>query len=260
MTNMGEKAPFASNPFIKTIATNLAQVEDRIQAACRSAGRRREEVAIVAVTKGRSPAEMDGAFRCGLQALGENRIEELEAKRPILEADIAPGRPEWHVIGHVQSRKAERVAASADLIHSVDSVRLAERLERAAATGGRRLPVLLQVNVSGEASKSGFAAQTPADREALLEIIETLRGLPHLDIEGLMTIAPLTPESGLVRDVFRRTRMLLEHIREIFPDREWAVLSMGMSGDFELAIEEGATLIRVGRALFEPLLRRGDTA
>jgi pyridoxal phosphate enzyme (YggS family) len=232
-------------------ADRLAAVEERIAAACRAAGRAREEVTLVAVTKTRSDEEVLAAARCGLRDLGENRVEELEARREAL-CDALPADVRWHMIGHVQSRKAARAAAAAALVHSVDSVRLAERLDRAAQSLGRVLPVLLEMNVSGEESKDGFPAWDPASRQALPATLAPLEGLEHLEVRGLMTMAPLGAAPERAREVFAALRTLGEALCGVLPWIRGRELSMGMTDDFEPAIAEGATMVRIGRALFGP--------
>ncbi len=234
------------------IARNLNRVERRIAAACETAKRDRSEVLLVAVSKGRSAAQIVAACSCGLRQLGENRIEELEAKRPLVEDALAPERPTWHMIGHVQSRKADRVAAAGVLVHSVDTLRLAQRLERYGQAHSETTKVLLQVNVSGEESKYGFDASTDEAESAFVDTCAGLRELAHVHIEGLMTIAPAVQDAEETRPVFRRLRRLRDRLRTECPWSQWNALSMGMSDDFEIAIQEGATMVRIGRALFEP--------
>jgi pyridoxal phosphate enzyme (YggS family) len=155
------------------------------------------------------------------------------------------------MVGHIQSRKAADAAqAGFALIHSVDSLRLAQRLSRAAQSTGRRLDVLLECNVSGEASKAGFAAVTPQHWAALLPDLEALTALPGLQVRGLMTMAPIVAQPGEARPYFARLRALRDYLTRTLPGAEWDVLSMGMTDDFEAAIQEGATLVRIGRALF----------
>jgi pyridoxal phosphate enzyme (YggS family) len=234
------------------LRANLCRLERRIEAACAASGRERSEITVVAVTKGRGPEAALAAFACGLHNLGENRVEELESKAPILERALLPEAPVWHMIGHVQGRKADRVAAAVTLVHSVDSMRLAQHLDRYGQTAGRPVRVLLQVNVSGEETKSGYAAATPEQQAQLVSVLQGLGTLQYLQVGGLMTIAPLVRHPEETRRVFRQTRLLGERLRTECPFSRWDVLSMGMSDDFEIAIHEGATLIRIGRALFEP--------
>ncbi|MHB0857786.1 MAG: YggS family pyridoxal phosphate-dependent enzyme [Anaerolineae bacterium] len=231
------------------IAQNLAQVEGRIEAACVRAGRQREEVTLIAVSKTRSVAEIRAALGCGVRHLGENRIEEVEPKVAALREEGIT-QAIWHMIGHVQSRKARSVVALCDTIHSVDSLRLAERLDRHAADLGRRVPVLLELNVSGEESKFGFCAHDEAELERFVVEAAALEGLTALDVVGLMTMAPIVPDPELARPVFRRLATVREHLRKRLPFTSWNELSMGMTDDYGVAIEEGATMVRIGRAIF----------
>jgi len=238
---------------VRDVAARLAGVEARIAEACRAAGRPRDAVTLVAVTKTRTPEEVLAAYACGLRQFGENRPEELEARVTALGPALPRGEVLWHMIGHIQSRKADRVVAHADLVHSVDSTRLAARLDRLAGAAGRVLPVLLELNVSGEASKYGFPASEPPDWRALPGALAPLAGLDHLQIRGLMTMAPQGASPQQAREVFRALRVLAERLRREQPWSDWAELSMGMSDDLEAAIAEGATMVRVGRAIFGPL-------
>jgi pyridoxal phosphate enzyme (YggS family) len=193
---------------------------------------------LIAISKTYGPDRVREAADCGLRLFGENKVQEAEAKIP-----ECPGTLSWHLVGHLQSNKAARAVALFDQIHAVDSLKLLQRLEAAAAAEGKRLPVLLEVNVSGEASKFGLP---PA---AVPELLAQANHLEFVQINGVMTMPPLTPDPERVRYYFRRLRQLRD---------EWsaasglllAELSMGMSHDFEVAIEEGATWIRVGTALF----------
>jgi PLP dependent protein len=234
------------------IRARAARVESRIQAACVLAGRDRHEVTLVAVTKGRSLDEVVAAYGAGLHHLGENRVEELEARQALVAERLPGAQPVWHMIGHVQSRKAERVVATNSLVHSVDSLRLGQRLERAAALTGRKVSVLLQVNVSGEASKSGLACAMPGHESGFLEEVRALAALDHLEIRGLMTIAPLAGDPEASRPVFQRLRALRDRLCDEIPASAWHELSMGMTADYEIAVQEGATMVRIGRALFDP--------
>ncbi len=214
------------------IAANLERVNERIARACKRGGRSPAEVTLVAVTKTVGVPEIEAAYSCGIKDFGENRVQEAAAKIGQL-TGLVP-RPVWHLVGHLQTNKAKVAVGLFDIMHSVDSLRLAGVLSRQAE---KALPVLLEVNVSGEASKSGF---TPAE---VVPALDEIARLPRLEVEGLMTIAPLVADAESVRPVFRQLRRMrdelgLEH------------LSMGMTDDFEVAIEEGATIIRVGRAIF----------
>jgi pyridoxal phosphate enzyme (YggS family) len=197
-------------------------------------------VTIVAVTKGFGLEAVDAALAAGVTDLGENRVQEALAK-----IDTPAGRrATWHLIGHLQRNKAKDVPGRFALVHSLDSAALAEELERRAATHGATVRALLQVNVAGETQKSGCA---PAEAAALAKRVA---GLPHLALEGLMTIAPLTDDEAAQRRTFRGLRELRDALKE---DSLWLpTLSMGMSGDYGVAVEEGATVIRVGTALFGP--------
>jgi PLP dependent protein len=235
-------------------AERLAAVQQRIAAAARRAGRDPQEITLVAVTKTHPPEMIAAAIEAGALQLGENRIQEAEAKIAALSAR----RPQltWHLIGHLQRNKARRAAALFDMVHSVDSLRLAESLSRAAAEehNGKVLPILLQVNVSGEAGKEGFdlpgGAENRAQLPPFLSTVEQILALPALRVSGLMTIAPFVDDPQTVRPVFRDLRRLREALAQHFPAANWQHLSMGMTDDFEVAIEEGATIVRIGRAIF----------
>ena len=238
------------------IAANLARVQARIQAAARRAGRDPAGVTLVAVTKTRPLDAMQVAYQAGVRNFGENRVEEGSLKIPAFNDWAAAERPTWHMIGHLQSRKAADALAHFDMVHSVDSLKLAERLSRLAEGAGRAaLPILLECNVSGEASKYGFELSGwQASREirlAFFDVVRSINRLPRLRLQGLMTMAPLVAEPEQARPVFAALRLLRNALAEELPGVEWRHLSMGMTDDFEVAVEEGATLVRVGRALFE---------
>lgn len=221
-----------------SFAANLAEVRERMAAACRRAGRAAETVRLLAVTKTVPPARIEEAIAAGLTLFGENRVQELEAKRAAL---AAPGL-EWHLIGHLQSNKAARAVAAADAVDSLDSLALAARLERLAAAAGRRLPVMIEVNLAAEPQKSGVAV---ADLPALAEAVA---GAAQLQATGLMAVPPAASDAEASRRHFAALRAIWERMRG-YAEGRWE-LSMGMSHDYEVAIEEGATLIRVGSALF----------
>lgn len=227
------------------IAENLARVRARVAAAAARADRDLEEVTLVAVTKTRTPEEVVCAYEAGVRHIGENRVEEAEAKQPKLDL---PGA-KWHMVGHIQSRKAERAAACFDVVHSVDRVKIARVLDRAAEGRKTVLPVLIEVNVGGEASKYGFRLE---DREVLDRAVGEILSFTHLQVEGLMTVAPIAEDPEDVRPVFARLRALRDALRVRFTASDWTHLSMGMTDDFEVAIEEGATMVRIGRAIFGP--------
>jgi pyridoxal phosphate enzyme (YggS family) len=227
------------------IVENIARVREQIAAATAKAGHAPSDVTLVAVTKTRTPTEIETAYRAGLRHLGENRVEEMAEKRPQLEL---PGVT-WHMVGHLQRRKARQAIELFDVVQSVDSVRLARRLDALAAECERTLPVLIEVNVSGETSKYGFAL---AERAALDEAVAEMVALPHLRIDGLMTVAPLSDDPEKVRPVFARLRELASEFRAQFRQTQWDCLSMGMTDDYVVALQEGATLVRIGRAIFGP--------
>ncbi len=215
------------------IPTNIREVQRRIARACERSHRSPEEITLVAVTKGVGLPAVREAFDCGIKDFGENRVQEAESK--ILQLSDMRENGIWHMVGHLQSNKAKRAVELFDIIHSIDSVKLAEILSRRTE---KPLPVLLQVNISGEVTKRGFS------EVEILASVEQIRQLPNLKVIGLMTIAPLVTDPEEVRPVFRRLRELrdilgLEH------------LSMGMTDDFEVAVEEGATMLRIGRAIFQ---------
>jgi pyridoxal phosphate enzyme (YggS family) len=241
------------------IASNIAAVHERIAAAARRAGRDPADVTLVAVTKTQPPELVAEAIAAGAADLGENRVQEAAAKIAALGDYRAAVR--WHLIGHLQRNKARLAAAGEadaqrslfDLIHSVDSLRLAEALARHAPPG-RAQPILLQVNVSGEASKEGFDLAGGLENRqalaALLPDVERIAALPGLALRGLMTIAPIVDDPEQARPIFRRLRELRDELARRFPQASWDELSMGMTDDFEAAIAEGATIVRVGRAIF----------
>ncbi len=221
------------------IEANLQAVRERIAAAAHRAGRDPAEITLVAVTKTQPVEVIRAAYELGLRDFGENRVEEAETKFHLLPDDIR-----WHMVGHVQSRKAARAVSPYVLVHSVDRVKLARRLNRFAGEAGRRLPILLEVNVSGEATKYGFSP------DEIEPAVEAMRAFEHLRIQGLMTMAPIVTDPEDARPVFVALRELRDRLATRFPDLDWHHLSMGMTDDFEVAIEEGATIVRIGRAIF----------
>ena len=228
-----------TSTYDERVAVSLPEIRDRISDAAGRSGRGLTDVTLVAVTKAHPIEAVQAALSHGLFDLGENRTEELEWKR----AAVEEGRVQWHMIGHVQRRKAPRLVGVADLVHSIDSVRLAERLSNAAVEAGKVVSVLVQVNTSGEESKGGFRG------DGLKDEVRRVLDLPGLEIRGLMTMAPLTDDEALLRRTFEGVRMLHEELRA-FGGYCGEHLSMGMTNDFEIAIEEGSTMIRIGTALF----------
>lgn len=227
--------------YAERIRSSLPELRDRIARAAERSGRGPSEVRLITVTKSHPIEAAEAAVACGLLDLGENRPEELEWK---VEALRAPGL-RWHMIGHVQTRKVSRLVGPTYLVHSIDSLRLAEKFSRAATQVGATVDVLVQVNVSGEEAKGGLAG--PSAAEGVMEICE----LPGVVVRGLMTMAPFVDDEGIVRPVFRGLRELHAGLLEQdgYEGRE---LSMGMTNDFEVAIEEGSTMVRVGTALLGP--------
>jgi pyridoxal phosphate enzyme (YggS family) len=231
-----------------TIAANLAQIRERIDRAAQHAGRRAEEITIVAVTKTHPAETILAAYQAGLRHFGENRVQEFESKTPALTNLTAS----WHLIGHLQSNKAARAARLFNRIDSVDSLSLAQRLDAAAAAENKKLGVLIEVHLSDETTKSGVSE---ADLPALAESVSTF---PNLQLRGLMTIPPFFEQPEAVRPFFRKLAELREKVSRRIA-KPLPILSMGMSHDFEIAIEEGATEIRPGTALFgaRPIANHG---
>jgi pyridoxal phosphate enzyme (YggS family) len=222
------------------LASNIAHVRSTIAEAAREAGRAPEEITLVAVSKTVPVQLVRMAYNLGVGNFGENRVQDALPKI----AEFHPQEVRWHMIGHLQSNKANKVVGPFYCVQSVDSLHLAQTLNRQAGEHEIRLPILLQVNVSGEASKEGMSAvETP-------EIARQILALPHLEVQGLMTIAPLVRNPEEVRPVFRGLRILRDQLRDMMPQSAWQHLSMGMTDDYHIAIEEGATIVRVGRAIF----------
>ncbi|MFH1569504.1 MAG: YggS family pyridoxal phosphate-dependent enzyme [Gemmatimonadota bacterium] len=225
---------------MESVAQNWAAVQERIARAAGAAGRDPAAIHVVAVTKTRTAAEVDAALAAGVALVGENRVQEAQAKRPRVS-----GAARWHLIGHLQRNKAARALELFDVIQSLDDPRLADALERRAAETGRTVEVLLQVNTAGAASQSGVSPEaTPA-------LAEHVAGLGHLQLRGLMTIAAFTDEVADVRRCFRDLRRLAAQVEaRRLEGVEMRYLSMGMSGDFEIAIAEGSNMVRIGTAIF----------
>jgi hypothetical protein len=228
------------------ILTNYRHVLKQIEAAAVSVGRDSQSVKLVVVTKGHPLESVRQALSAGIRVFGENYAEEGVAKK-LACAGVAG--VEWHMIGHVQSRKARLVCQHFDWLHSLDSFKLALRLDRFAAELGRKIPLLLECNVSGEETKFGWPAWDEAQWGALLPEIAQLAGLANLELRGLMTMAPFFEQPEPARPYFRRLRCLQEFLTRHLPQARWDELSMGMSGDFTVAIQEGATIVRIGTAI-----------
>jgi hypothetical protein len=225
---------------------NLERLEERISTACRDAGRPRAEVELMAVSKTYPAETLLEAASLGLTLFGENRVQEFASKAPLLDAKRQTAELRAHLIGHLQSNKAQRAVELFDGIDSLDSLRLAERLNEAASKLGKLLPVLIEVKVSHEESKAGLDPNSPD----AAQLLERLPDLTHLQLRGLLTIAPLGVSEQETRASFRALRTWRERWTAAYPRLSFTVLSMGMSGDFALAIDEGATRIRIGSALF----------
>ncbi len=222
-----------------SIASSVERVRERIAAAARRSGRASDAVVLVGVSKTVEPERIRQAVDAGLTDLGENRVQEAREKAALL-----PGSVRWHLVGHLQSNKAVHAARLFDVIHSIDTREILARLDQAAQKEGRMMDALIQVNLAGEESKSGISTD---GLDALLEAAAACRSVR---VRGLMVLPPYEPEAERSRPQFRRLRQLLEQAQKRHASLELRHLSMGMSEDFEVAVEEGATMVRVGRALF----------
>lgn len=241
------------------IAERYDAVVERVAQAARRVGREPDEITIVSVTKTWPGDVLLAAYEIGIRNFGENRAEELADKRLEIENQLgAESGIVWHQIGDLQSRKTNLAADYADVFHALDRLKIASRLSSRLEENGRAqsnpLPVFLEVNVSGEGSKAGFDCNQWEDdanqRENLRKAAVAVAELPGLQPVGLMTMAPWDAPEDVIRRVFRRTRKLAEWLQSAVPQANWASLSMGMTDDFEIAIEEGATHVRIGRAIF----------
>jgi PLP dependent protein len=221
-----------------SIEQNLLRIRERIDLACARAGRNPNEVTLVAVTKSQPPEAIREAVELGLTLFGENKVQEAKAKIP-----LCSSRLHWHMIGHLQSNKCRDAVHFFEMIQSIDSLPLAQEVDRRAELAAKRVPILLEVNAVGEASKFGYSP------EALLRELVEINALRRIELQGLMTVPPWSPEPEKVRPVFRLVRELKSRCEEVL-GAPLPHLSMGMSGDFEVAIEEGATMVRIGTALF----------
>lgn len=222
----------------------VAQVRERIFHACKRSGRNEAQVMLMAVSKTVEPGRITEAYAAGLRMFGENRVQEFEGKSTAL-SELKDA--EWHLIGHLQSNKARKAAELFHAVDSVDSVRLAEKLNQAAAEGGKKLDVLIEIKVGQEESKAGI----PLDSPELEDLLRAAPKLANLQIRGLMTVPPFTDDPEGARPYFRLLRDLRDQIAaRKLPAVQMDVLSMGMSHDFEIAIEEGSTCVRVGSAIF----------
>ena len=231
---------------LRTISENLDHVSERIHLAAQSVGRDGDQVRLIVVTKGHPFKIVEQAIEAGATDLGENYVEESLPK-------IAGVNPEyelkWHMIGHVQSRKAKKVSENFDWVQTVDSLKLANRLDRFAKENERQIPFLLECNVSGEGTKFGWTAWNELEWNELAVEISPILELENLDLKGLMTMAPFFNEPDKAQPFFTRLRELRDFMAQKHPGHEWDELSMGMSGDYEVAIQEGATMVRIGTAI-----------
>ena len=223
-----------------SLVENFEKIQHRICAACERAGRAPDSVALVAVTKSQPPEIVRAAEDCGQLHFGENKVQEAKVKIP-----LCSGRLRWHFIGHLQSNKCRDAIELFEIIQSVDSLSLAQEISKRAEQASRTMPILLEVNVAAEASKFGYKP------ERLLAELEEINALPRVEVHGLMTVPPWSDEPEKVRPHFQRLRDLKSECEQII-GAPLPHLSMGMSGDFEVAIEEGATIVRIGTALFGP--------
>lgn len=245
----------------EVLAINIATVRAQIAEVAQRVGRRPEEILLVAVSKTQPIESIKLAYELGITHFGENRVQEALPK-------IAAWNPpdvHWHMIGHLQTNKANKVIGQFDCIHSIDSLDLAERLNRSIAssnlassnlaspnlTDGQRQPVLLQVNISGETSKQGI------ESSRVISLARQIAALEHLEIQGLMTLAPLVDNLEKARPVFQALYKLRNRLQNEVPECSWYHLSMGMTDDYQVAIEEGATIVRIGRAIFGERIKKG---
>lgn len=223
-----------------SVTENLAEVRERMEAACRRAGRKSEEVTLIAVSKTKPVSLLEEAYAAGARDFGENKVQEILFKHPQMPEDVR-----FHMIGHLQTNKVSQVIDKAVLIHSVDSVHLAEKIEKEAAKRNMTADILLEVNAAREESKFGLFL------EEVIPALESIRNFPHIRVKGLMTIAPNVENAEENRKYFKKLYQLYVDIKSKNIDNgTMSVLSMGMTGDFEVAIEEGATMIRVGTGIF----------
>jgi len=240
----------------RKLTENWKRIEQRIAEACERAHRKPSSVTLVAVTKAASLEIIRSLLEIGLNDLGENRVQELVKRAAMLkewvgrrmwDSSSAPiSTPRWHMIGHLQRNKVRDVLPWVELVHSVDSLRLAEEIDAESARLGRKMPILLEVNAGGEASKHGVAVA------ATTHLAEQISSLRHVELRGLMAMAPLTSDVSVIRNTFQRVRELFEEVvGERMCGPAFKELSLGMSGDFEYGIEAGATYVRIGSALFE---------
>jgi len=240
---------------IQSVAERLAVVQETIAAACQRCGRKPAEVTLVTISK-RQPEELiRAAYACGLRCFGENYAERSSGKMGVL-ADLPD--IQWEMVGHIQSRKAKLIASQVIRVHSLDSSKLAYLLDEHRDPTLPPLQVLLEINISGETSKAGLPGENPNQWSELLPLIDEITSLPRISLTGLMTMPPLQVEMEANRPYFRRLRELLEFLNIMQPKLHLHELSMGTSVDYPVAIEEGATLIRLGEAILGPRPKKGE--
>lgn len=232
--------PLKPYAFIVSLAENLDAIQHRIHAACARAERDPGSVTLLAVTKTQPPEIINEAAKLGLVFFGENKIQEAKSKIP-----LCSGKLRWHFIGHLQTNKCRDAVELFEVIQSVDSLHVAQEISKRAEQAAKTVPILLEVNLAGEASKFGYRP------DKFVAELQQLNALPRLEIHGLMTVPPWTSNAENVRPVFRQLRELKERAEQVL-GAPLPQLSMGMTGDFEVAIEEGATIVRIGTALFGP--------
>jgi pyridoxal phosphate enzyme (YggS family) len=229
-----------------TVLENIGNVRSIIRQAAEKVDRDPGDIKLVVVTKGQPLEKVRIAIEAGAHDLGENYVEEGSKKIRELgkEPDIT-----WHMIGHIQSRKAADVVQNFNIVHSVDSVKLAKRLDRFAGESGKTIPALLECNTSGEESKFGFPVWDDRQWREFLAYVEDIVKLPNLEVLGLMVMAPLLPEAEESRPYFHRAKVLRDRLNDVVPGELFKELSMGMSSDYQIAIQEGSTIVRIGQAI-----------
>jgi len=234
---------------IKQIRERYEDTLERIDAAAQASGRDPDSVRVVVVTKAQPLEIVQAAVKAGVRLFGENYPEESVSK---ISSFGPESGVEWHMIGHVQSRKARLVIEHFDLLQSLDSLKLARRLNRMAVEAERYLPVMLEFNVGGEESKFGWPAEKESDWPSLYPVVESILDLENLEIRGLMAMPPLETDPEDARVYFRTLRLLRDHLAARYPRADWRELSIGTSADYEVAVQEGATLVRIGTAIVGP--------
>ena len=227
---------------MRSIEENIKDVWSRIEKAAQKAGKGKEDIKLVVVTKTVEPARIKEAVNCGIQIIGENRVQEAESK-----FDQITEKVERHLVGHLQTNKAKKAVELFDFVQSVDSLRIAEEISRRASQRGKVMPVLVEVNTSGEETKFGI------ESHQVLPLIKSISDLEGIRIKGLMTIGLFSDDPEDTRPCFKRLKEVFDQLKqESIPDVEMTYLSMGMTSDFEVAIEEGSNMVRVGTAIFGP--------